>query len=113
MGRTIPSFRLALEMEEREWKPFRNALDKSACSYSVQTVRLYPILMSILLYHFKQLTQCISEAERIEAKLNSSKNKGSTKEKEEEQLAQPTAMPQQLQGQLRLSEFCNLNDVDQ
>jgi hypothetical protein len=117
-------------MEEREWKPFRNALDKSdrkkfdvmfdiprlytsACSYSVQTVRLYPILMSILLYHFKQLTQCISEAERIEAKLNSSKNKGSTKEKEEEQLAQPTAMPQQLQGQLRLSEFCNLNDVDQ
>jgi hypothetical protein len=22
-------------------------------------------------------------------------------------------MPQQLQGQLRLSEFCNLNDVDQ
>jgi hypothetical protein len=85
----------------------------SACSYSVQTVRLYPILMSILLYHFKQLTQCISEAERIEAKLNSSKNKGSTKEKEEEQLAQPTAVPQQLQGQLRLSEFCNLNDVDQ
>ncbi|HET6640179.1 MAG TPA: hypothetical protein VFG77_01075, partial [Nitrososphaeraceae archaeon] len=64
-----------------------------------------PILMSILLYHFKQLTQCISEAERIEAKLNSSKNKGSTKEKEEEQLAQPTAVPQQRQGQLRLSEF--------
>ena len=73
MGRTIPSFRLALEMEEREWQPFRNALDKSdrkkfdemfdiprlytsACSYAVQTVRLYPILMSILLFHFKQLT---------------------------------------------------------
>ena len=122
MGRTIPSFRMALEMEKLDWKPFRNALDKkdrklfdkmfdiprlytSACSYSVQTVRLYPILMSILLYHFKQLTQCISEAERIEAKLNSSKNKGSTKEKEEEQLAQPTAVPQQRQGQLRLSEF--------
>jgi hypothetical protein len=29
MGRTIPSFRIALAMEEREWKPFRNALDKS------------------------------------------------------------------------------------
>jgi hypothetical protein len=29
MGRTIPSFRIALEMEERRWKPFRNALDKS------------------------------------------------------------------------------------
>ncbi len=29
MGRTIPSFRIALEMEKEEWKPFRNALDKS------------------------------------------------------------------------------------
>jgi hypothetical protein len=28
MGRTIPSFRIALAMEEGEWKPFRNALDK-------------------------------------------------------------------------------------
>ncbi|MDP8888203.1 MAG: hypothetical protein M3M89_01065 [Thermoproteota archaeon] len=29
MGRTIPSFRTVLEMEKEEWKPFRNALDKS------------------------------------------------------------------------------------
>jgi hypothetical protein len=30
MGRTIPSFRIALAMEEREWKkPFCNALDKA------------------------------------------------------------------------------------
>jgi hypothetical protein len=29
MGRTIPSFRIALAMEKEEWKPFRNALDKS------------------------------------------------------------------------------------
>ena len=28
MGRTIPSFRIALEMEKGEWKPFCNALDK-------------------------------------------------------------------------------------
>jgi hypothetical protein len=28
MGRTIPSFRIALAMEKKEWKPFRNALDK-------------------------------------------------------------------------------------
>ena len=83
MGRTIPSFRIALAMEQVEWKPFRNALDKSdrkkfdemfdiprfyisACSYSVQYVRLHPILMSILLYHYKELTECISEVERIE-----------------------------------------------
>ncbi len=96
MGRTIPSFRIALDLEERDWKPFRNALDKSdrekfdemfdlprfyisACSNSVQYVRLYLILMFILLYHYKQLTECISEAERIEAKVNS-KKKGLTKE---------------------------------
>jgi hypothetical protein len=29
MGRTIPSFRLASGEEEREWKIFRDALDKS------------------------------------------------------------------------------------
>jgi hypothetical protein len=29
MGRTIPSFRIALAMEKEEWKPFRNAFDKS------------------------------------------------------------------------------------
>jgi hypothetical protein len=27
MGRTIPSSRIALAMEEQDWKPFRNALD--------------------------------------------------------------------------------------
>jgi hypothetical protein len=71
-------------MEERDWKPFRNALDKkdrkkfdemfdiprfytSACFNSFQYVRLHPNLMSILLYHFKELTECIKEVERIEA----------------------------------------------
>jgi hypothetical protein len=75
-------------MEKEDRKPFRNALDKSdrkkfdemfdiprlytsACSYAVQPVRLYPILMSILLHHFKELTECINEVERIEAKVNS------------------------------------------
>jgi hypothetical protein len=93
MGKTIPSFRIALEMELAEWKPFRNALDKSnrekfddmwdiprwyvsACSNSVQYVRLHPILMSILLYDYKELTQCISEVERIEAIVNSRKKSG-------------------------------------
>jgi hypothetical protein len=100
MGRTIPTFTLALEMEKYDWKPFRNALDKldrkkfdemfdiprlytSACSYAVQPVRLYPILMSILLFNFKQLTQCISEVEWIES-IVKSKNKEVTKEKEED-----------------------------
>ena len=29
MGRTVPSFRIASVMEEMEWRPFRNSLDKS------------------------------------------------------------------------------------
>jgi hypothetical protein len=108
MGRTIPSFRIALEMERAEWKPFRNALDKSdrkkfddmwdiplwyisACSYSAQYVRLHPILMAILLHDYKDLTQCVSEVERIEAIVNSKKKKEWSmveKKKQEEQKEQ-------------------------
>ena len=87
-------------MEKEEWKPFRNALDKkdrkefddmwelpkfyiSACSNSVQYVRLHPILMSILLYHYKELTKCISEVELIESKVNRKKKELSTSKEEE------------------------------
>ncbi len=63
----MSSFRIALAMEKEEWKPFRNALDKSdrkkfddeifdiprfyisACANSVQSITLHPILISILL----------------------------------------------------------------
>jgi hypothetical protein len=86
MGRTIPSFRIALAMEKEDWKPFRNALSKSdrkkfdemfdiprfyisACSYSVQYVRLHPILLSILFHHYKELTECIEQVEEIEARV--------------------------------------------
>ena len=100
MGRTIPSFRIALELEKAEWKPFRNALDKSdrkkfdemwdiprwyisACSNSVQYVRLHPILMSILLYHYKQLTECISEVEQMETRVTNIKKRRGLTIKEE------------------------------
>ncbi|MCY1156973.1 MAG: hypothetical protein MOP48_980 [Nitrososphaera sp.] len=103
MGRTIPSFRLALEMEEREWKPFRNALDKSdrkkfdemfdiprlytsACSYTVQPVRLYPILMSILLHCYKQLVDCISQVRHMMVVVGIEEEE---EEKEEEALPLP------------------------
>ena len=96
----MPSFRIALAIEKEDWKPFRYALDKSdrkkfdemfklpkfyisACSNSVQYVRLHSILMSILLYHYKQLTECISEVEWVEDRVNS-KNKGLTKDEENE-----------------------------
>jgi hypothetical protein len=41
----------------------------SACSNSVQYVRLHPILMSILLYNYKHLMECMSEVEQIEVKV--------------------------------------------
>jgi len=64
MGRTIPSFRIALAIEKEDWKPFRNALDKSdrkkfdeiwdiprlyasACSNSVQFVALQHLIMNL------------------------------------------------------------------
>ena len=34
------------------------------------------ILMSILLYHFKELTECIEQVERIEEKANNKKKMG-------------------------------------
>src|ERR671916_1315144 len=105
MGRTIPSFRLALEMEEREWRPFRNALDKpdrrtfdemfdiprlytSACSYTVQPVRLYPILMSILLHCYKQLVDCISQVRQMMVVVGIEEEE-EEEEKEEEALPLP------------------------
>jgi hypothetical protein len=84
-------------MEEREWKPFRNALDKSdrkkfddmfdtprlyfsACSNSVQLVPLHPIIIiiiiiSILVHHYRELKEYINQVGHMEAKVNSSKKK--------------------------------------
>lgn len=111
MGRTIPSFRNVLAIEKAEWKPFRNALDKSerkdfddmfdiprlylsACSNSVQLVPLHSIIMSILFHHYKELTEIISEVEQIEAKVNNSKQRVMIKEEEKD--LTPSPRPRQL-----------------
>lgn len=83
MGRTIPSFRLAIAMEKVQWKPFCDALDRreerkqfdgmldvprlylSACSYAGQNVRIYPILIPILLDCYKQLVDCTAKVENM------------------------------------------------
>jgi hypothetical protein len=76
MGRTIPSFRIASIMEEKEWKVFRKSLSKSdrkvfdemfsiahlynsACSYAANPIRINPIFMSIIFHHYKQLATII------------------------------------------------------
>jgi hypothetical protein len=72
MGRTVPSYRIATDIEKRKWKPFREALDKSErkifdemMSYSrlynaagvmaSKPVLIHPILMSIIFENYKQL----------------------------------------------------------
>jgi hypothetical protein len=82
MGRTVSSFRNVIEIEKREWKPFRNALDKSekkefdkmwdiprlyvmACSNSVQLVPFHPIAMSILFHHYKELLECEKQIKKL------------------------------------------------
>lgn len=45
----------------------------SACFNSVQCMRLHSIFMSIPLYQYKELTECISEVEKIKARVNNSK----------------------------------------
>lgn len=83
MGRTIPSFRIASALEEKEWKQFRNSLDKSdrklfdemfsishlynsACSYGANPIRIRPIVMSILLQHHKRLHKLSKEMNQKE-----------------------------------------------
>jgi hypothetical protein len=75
MGRTIPSFRIAAILEEKEWKSSRKYLNKkndkkafddmfsisrlynSACSYAANSIRIHPIMMSIVLHHYKILKE--------------------------------------------------------
>jgi hypothetical protein len=83
----MPSFGIVLAEEKAEWKSFRIALDKkerkefdemwdiaklyvSACSNSVQLVPLQPIMISILFHHYKELKECISEVEQMEANVH-------------------------------------------
>jgi hypothetical protein len=72
MGRTVPWYRIASEMERNKWKIFRQRLNKkekkmfdemldysrlynSAGSSACRPQLIHPILMSILLEHYKQL----------------------------------------------------------
>ena len=63
------------------------------------------ILMSILLYHFKELTECIEQVEWIEAKANNKKKMGlmMNEEKEEDVELPPRSLAPP--RQLKLSEF--------
>jgi hypothetical protein len=72
MGRTIPSYRIATEIERNKWKIFRQGLGKkdrkkfdemfdysrlynSAGSNACRPILIHPILISIIFEHYKQL----------------------------------------------------------
>ncbi len=75
MGRTIPSFRIAAVLEYNKWKLFRKYLKNknekklfthmfltanlynSACSNAANPIRIHPIMMSIILHHYKMLKE--------------------------------------------------------
>ena len=90
MDRTIPSFRIAAVLEEKEkWKLYRKYLRNknekksfthmfsiaklynSACSNAVNPIRIHPIMMSIILHHYKLLKERTSNFVGYD---NSSKN---------------------------------------
>jgi hypothetical protein len=72
VGRTVPSYRIAAEMERSKWKIFRQSLDKkdkklfdqmfsysrlfnSAGGNACRSQLIHPIIMSIIFEHYKQL----------------------------------------------------------
>jgi hypothetical protein len=78
MGRTIPSFRMATVEELKEWREFRNGLDKSdrkafdrmysichlfnsACMCVANPIRIQPIFMSIIFDHYRILKESESK----------------------------------------------------
>ena len=84
MGRTVPSFRMAAEIERRKWTQFRSYLDKkdrktfdqmydyvklnnAACSNACRPVVIHSVLMSIIFEHYKQLTRLMDER-KVKAK---------------------------------------------
>lgn len=74
MGRTIPSYRIASEMEIRKWRPFRKLLDKQdrkkfdemlsfphlytvVGTMSARPILSHVILMSIIFEDYKKLSK--------------------------------------------------------
>lgn len=81
VGRTIPSYRIASEIEIRKWRPFRKLLDKQdrkifdemtsiqrlynvSGTMACRAVLIQTILMSIIFEHCKQLAKLVSKSNK-------------------------------------------------
>ncbi len=88
MGRTVPSFRIAAELERTKWKQCGSLLDKkdrktfyqmydnfklhsAACSNTCRPVVIHAVLMSIIFEQHKQLTK-LTEQQKENNKAKSS-----------------------------------------
>jgi hypothetical protein len=77
MGRTIPLYRIASEIEIWKWRSFREALDKqdrrkfdemlsiprfynSAGTMACRPILIHLILLSIMFEHYKQLRKIVT-----------------------------------------------------
>ncbi len=78
VGRTVPSFRIAAEIERTKWKQFRSLLDKkdrkmfdqmydcvklhnTDCMMACRPVVIHAVLISIIFEHYKQLTRLMDQ----------------------------------------------------
>ena len=85
MGRTVPSYRMATEMEKSRWRSFRGALGKkdrkkfdqmfdysklynSAGSNACRPILSHVILMSIIFEHYSQLTKLTEKLKHKKSK---------------------------------------------
>jgi len=90
MGKTVESYRLALDLESHKWKGFANALRSddreafeqimdacrnhaSAGSNATRPTVFEPMVMSILLCQQKKLTKLEKELDAIKQKLSQSR----------------------------------------
>ena len=88
VGRTVPSFRMAAEIERTKWKQFKSLLDnkdrkefdqmydyfklhRAACSNACRPIVIHAVLMSIIFEHYKQLTG-LMEQQKAKDKAKSS-----------------------------------------
>ena len=93
MGRTIPSYRMAIDIEIAKWKTFRDALRKPDCDIfenmllrsklyasaggmAVRPIVLEAMFMSILLDHHKRLLELVAEIEKLKNPTDSKELEG-------------------------------------
>ncbi len=119
MGRTIPSYRMAIDMEISKWKLFKDALRKpesdifenmllrsklyaSAGGMAVRPVVLEAMFMSILLDHHIRLLELAAEIEKLKNPDMSKEPKGIEKFLQPPPLTDNTTCQPTIQDTLQL-----------